>query len=517
MTGAEGHDDQVVELPTLIDRLVHNASSRPDQVALIDARSSVTYRELWRRAQGAARVLSSAGVGAGDRVLHIGRDETTVYELLYGVALLGAVLVPVNWRLSEPEVDYIIDHSQAKLLVSAEARPGVSGAAITMTCDDFSARVAGAGSADWTAFPATADTPVVQMYTSGTTGFPKGVVLAHRSFFAVRDLLDRSGLDWIDWRDGDRSLIALGSFHIGGMWWAAQGLNAGITNIILPAFTPDAALSAIRRQRVSTTCMAPAMILMLLAEPGVVPADFASLRKVVYGGAPIGAELLERALATMGCDFGQIYGLTETGNTAVCLPPAAHRRPGAPLAAAGYPYPGIELQVRDSRGNVVSGGESGEVFVRTPARMVEYFRNPEATAQTLVDGWVRTGDAGYLDDDGLLYLHDRVKDLIIVAGENVYPAEVEKVINTHPAVSDSAVVGVPDQGVGESVHAVVVATEGADLTARDLMRFLATRLAGFKLPATVEFTSEIPRNPAGKTLRRVVRERYWVGRDRNIN
>lgn len=502
-------------LPTLVDRLEDNARDDGDRVALIDGAHSVTYGELASRARRLAGVLHAAGVRPGDRVIHLGRDSHVVYELLYACAFTQAVLVPVNWRLSSEEIAYIVSHSAPAYIVVDEVGRVSARAVPVLTVPELVQAYQQAE--PWLHAASTGpDTPIVQMYTSGTTGMPKGVVLAHRTFSAVRRLLDDAGLDWITWRSSDRNLLALASFHIGGMWWAAQAFNAGATNIVLPSFTPGAALSAIREHGVTTTCMAPAMLLMLLSEPGMSRSDCATLRSVVYGGSPISPDLLRRAMLTFDCDFAQIYGLTETGNTAVCLPPAAHREAQPPLHAAGRPYPGVQIEVRTEEGEILHQGQSGEIYIKSPARMVEYFGNPEATGQTLVDGWIRTGDAGYVDDQGYLVIHDRVKDLIIVAGENIYPAEVEKVINSVPGVHDSAVVGMPDDRWGESVVAYVVA-ENSALTARDIARGLSGRLAAFKVPAKYEFIDSIPRNVSGKILRRHLRDQLWAGRERSVN
>lgn len=500
---------------TLPAALRDNAATRPHHPAVIDRAGSVDYAGLSARAAAVASALRSAGIGAGDRVMYQGEDTAAVYELLYGCARLGAVLVPVNWRLAAAELGCIVDHSGVRLIVTdAPDRLGTLRAGV-VSLPDYPAWRDAAAAADPGEFPATADTPIVQMYTSGTTGRPKGVVLAHRTFFAVRALLDDAGLDWIDWRTGDMSLIALPSFHIGGMWWATQGLNAGITAVVLPTFTAAGAVAAVREHGVTTSCFVPAMLSLMLSEPGTGPADFASLRKIVYGGSPIGPDLLTRSVETFGCEFAQIYGLTETGNTAICLPPADHRPGRHLLHAAGRPYPGVDVLIRRADGTPAAPEESGEVLLRSPAQMVEYYADPAATAATVTDdGWVRTGDAGYLDDAGYLVLRDRVEDLIIVGGENVYPAEVEKAIGAHPDVFDCAVVGAPDDRWGERVHAFVVVRTGTWLTAPDLVRFLTGRLAGFKLPSRFDFVEVIPRNPSGKILRRELRERFRSDRER---
>jgi acyl-CoA synthetase (AMP-forming)/AMP-acid ligase II len=259
------------------------------------------------------------------------------------------------------------------------------------------------------------------------------------------------------------------------------------------------------------------MLQLMLSERSVTAADFASLRKVVYGGSPIGESLMRLCIERIGCEFAQIYGLTESGNTAVCLPPSEHVVGGARTLAAGRPYPGFAIEVRDKNGAALPSRAIGEVWIRTPARMLEYWGLPEATAQTVVDGWLRTGDAGYLDEDGFLFLCDRIKDMIVVAGENVYPAEVENVLATHGSVVEAAVVGIPDERWGEAVHAFVVLAPEAKASPRELMMFARSRLADFKIPTSYEYLDALPRNASGKILRRRLRESFWQGRTRNVN
>lgn len=497
----------------LVRRLDQHATLDGGRVALIFATEHITFTELAQRSLAVARALAAAGVGTGDRVVHMATDTPALYELLYGCARIGAVLVPVNWRLATDELDFVIEHSGARVLVTD--RVDVTAETIVQL-DDF-ARWRESTIAAVLPDPAIdRNTPVVQMYTSGTTGRPKGVVLAHRTFNAVRELLDRAKLDWLDWRPDDISLVALPAFHIGGMWWATQALNCGIASVVIPRFTAKGAAAAVRDNGVTLTCFVPAMLLMLLSESGVAASDLATLRKIAYGGSPIGPDLLSRAIDIIGCEFAQIYGLTETGNTAVCLPPDQHRPGQARLHAAGRPYPGVDVAIRDSEGNDLPSGVSGEVYLRSPAQMLEYFADPAETANTIVDGWIRTGDAGYVDD-GFLVIRDRVKDLIIVSGENVYPAEVEKAINSHPGVHDSAVVGVPDDRRGECVHAFIVTKPESLLADNELSEFLGRRLARFKVPSRYEFIESIPRNPSGKILRRELREQFWAGLDRQVH
>ncbi|AQU64930.1 long-chain-fatty-acid--CoA ligase [Streptomyces niveus] len=516
-------------LKTLVETARRNAARFPEKKAVVCDGRSLTYGQLDTESDRTACALGVAGLDKGARVAYLGKESESYYDVLFGCAKAGAVLVPINWRLTSAEIEHILSDSTAQLIfVEQEFLATVE--QITAPLPALSHTVVldgpggpGGGFQSWKARNegvletpvADSGDPVVQIYTSGTTGLPKGVVLAHRSFFAVPDMLERGGLDWIDWRKDDKSLIGVPGFHIGGLWWAVQGLNAGVTNIAVSTFVSGEALRLIRDMGITTTCMVPAMLHMLTSEPSASPEAFHTLRKVVYGGSPISESLLERCHTLMNCDFAQIYGLTETGNTAVCLPPEAHSIGGSLLKAAGRPYPGVDIVVLDERGAEVKTGTVGEICVRTPARMVEYWGLPNATAETLRNGWVHTGDAGYMDD-GYVYICDRLKDVVIVAGENVYPAEVEKALEQLPAVAEAAVIGIPDERWGERLHAVVVLRDGETATRRELALDLRGSLATFKIPSSWEFADHVPRNPSGKILRRRLRERFWSGRERKV-
>ncbi|MGW3952445.1 long-chain-fatty-acid--CoA ligase [Streptomyces sp. NPDC004752] len=522
------------EVNTLVHTTRFHAGRQPETPAVICEGRTLTYADLHRGSNRLAHALRAAGLTEGDRVAYLGKESEHYYEALFACAKTGTVLVPVNWRLTAPEVSHILRDSGTRLLFledefapNVEAMPteptgppgplGPPGPPeIIVPVTSIETWRAEHPESD-TEFEATPDTPVAQLYTSGTTGLPKGVVLAHRSFFAIRDALAGEGLDWIDWRAGDIALIGIPGFHVGGLWWATQNFNAGTTVVAMRAFAARQAVDLIRDLGITTACVVPAMLRLMLTEPGVSAKDFTTLRKTVYGGSPISQALLEESLAVLDCEFAQIYGLTETGNTAVCLPPAAHV-PGGPLMqAAGHPYPGVRAKVIDDQGRALPPGAVGEICLHTPARMVEYWGLPDKTAQTLVDDWIHTGDAGYRDEDGYVFIRDRIKDAILVAGENVYPAEIENVLEHHPAVGEAVVVGIPDERWGEKVHAFVVPAAGHRPSPRDLHTFLVPRLAAFKLPASYEFTDHVPRNPSGKILRRELRDRFWSDSARKVN
>ncbi|MCM6772498.1 long-chain-fatty-acid--CoA ligase [Nocardia sp. CDC159] len=488
----------------------------PAATAVVCGARTMTYGDLDRAADRIAAGLSAAGLAPGARVAYLGLESVDYYATLLGCARSATVLVPINFRLTPEEIGHILADSRAEVLIadaSLRARLDLGSTIRCLDTESF-AEWYGGQPAEPPELDLDADTPVVQLYTSGTTGLPKGVVLAHRSFFAVRAALAAAGEGWIDWRAGDIGLIGIPGFHVGGIWWATQGLGAGATMVAMPRFDPATAVELIRERAISTVCVVPSMLRLMLAEPGADRAALASVRKLVYGGSPISESLLGQAMSILDCEFAQIYGLTETGNTAVCLPPDQHY-PGSPrLQAAGRAYPGFAIRVSDERGDPLGPGRVGEVWLRTPGHMVEYWRRPDATAATLVDGWIRTGDAGYLDDEGYLFLCDRLQDMIIVGGENIYPAEVENVIAGHPAVADVAVVGAPDERFGERVHAFVAAR--AEVSARELFVHCTDRLAGYKIPSRFEFVERVPRNPSGKILRRQLREPLWPSGVRRI-
>jgi acyl-CoA synthetase (AMP-forming)/AMP-acid ligase II len=356
-----------------------------------------------------------------------------------------------------------------------------------------------------------------QLYTSGTTGNPKGVRLANRSFFAILASMRAVGDPWIGWTPDDIALHNVPTFHIAGLWWAMTALSNGAGGVIMPEFVPKEVHRLVPKFRVTKACLVPAMIQMTLAEPGVEDVDWDSLGHIVYGGSPIPKVLLKRSLEVFECGLAQIYGLTETGNTAVCLRPEDHAEDEL-LMAAGRPYPGVQMKIIDEAGNELGPGQIGEVCLHSPANMVEYWHLPEATAKTLIDGWIHTGDAGYTNERGYLFVCDRIKDMILCAAENIYPAEIESVLTAFPGVLEVAVIGIPDERWGESVHAILVPKPGADpIRKRALLAHCREHLADFKVPTSIEIRTEnLPRTPSGKIKKTILRKPYWEGRDRQV-
>ncbi len=509
----------------------------------------VTYVHLHLASNRTAHALLAAGLSRGDRVAYLGRESEHYYDLAIGCAKSGVVLVPINWRLTAGEVDHILRDSAAALvfvqgefvdaltrsrdllLEAAGNEAGMAGEGPGETGEEpgeevwtRAARVVRFDGEDGPAEGFLAwkgdapdtdpevsvdpDDPMVQMYTSGTSGLPKGVVLAHRSFFTFIDEMDRAGCDWIDWQPSDRTLICFPGLHSAGMAWFMHAFNVGATSVVTHMFVAEEAVRLIADHRITTVWAAPAMLGMMTAEPLAGPETFASLRKVVYGGAPISPTQLARCLETFGCELAQMYAAAETGSVVTCLAPVDHVLDNPRLTSAGRACPGNQIRIVDEWDRELPIGDIGQVCVRTPAHFVQYWRQPEKTANTLHDGWLKLGDVGYLDSEGYLFLCDRINDTIIVAGQNIYPVEVENVLRAHPAVADIAVVGVADARWGETVRACVVVEPDRTVSGRELMVFLRGRLADFKIPTSYEFLDVLPRNPTGKVLRRELRQRF---------
>jgi acyl-CoA synthetase (AMP-forming)/AMP-acid ligase II len=520
------------EIRTLADVPRVQSRQYPDVKALLFKDKALTYLQLDVQSNRVANALLKQGVKAQSRVALLAKDCLKSYEILFACSKINAVLVPINWRLAASEVSYILRDADVEVLfVGPEFYTLVESIRDELNCVKTIIALEEAEQKWLTydiwyqhhsdVYPNIAIEPddvAVQMYTSGTTGYPKGVQLAHYSFFAIPREIVRQGKSWIGWSEGDKSLIVLPFFHIGGLWWAIRGLASGAENFLMESFIPCHVLEAIEKYRITKIGMVPTMIQFLLAEPKCKQTDFSSLGHIVYGGSPIAELLLREAINTFTCDFVQVYGLTETGGMAVCLPADAHTFTNSKrLEAAGKPLPGVSVTVLNSEGEVLPFGQVGEICIKSPATMVGYWKLPEATANTLVDGWLRTGDIGYFDEEGYLYVCDRVKDMIKSGGENIYPTEIENVLYEYPTVAEVAVIGVPDQRWGEAVKALVVLKAGMDATEQDVINFARGKLANFKLPKSIEFTQSLPRTPVGKLQKGKLREKYWQGYQRKVS
>ena len=506
--------------------------------------STVTWAQHYERACRVANALRADGVGVGQRVAFLDRNGLEYFEVLFGGALLGAVNVAVNWRLAPAEMAAVIDDSKATILVvHAEfvaclaamdsALPWVS--RVVVIGDPKADADIGGGSdlarrvgyEDWLAdqpaldpgHEGAPDDVSMQLYTSGTTGLPKGVMLANRN---VAVMLELAAGDAFEISEHTVSLVAMPLFHIGGSGWALSGMSRGGTSVLLRDMDPVELLRLVADERITHAFLVPAVLMALLATPAVTETDLSSLDTVFYGASPIAEDVLVRCLDVIGCRFAQVYGMTETSGAIVRLAHEDHDPHGPRqhlLRAAGRPLDGVELRIVDpDTGAEAPAGVVGEVYTRSGFNMLGYWDKPEETARTIVDeGWLRTGDAGYLDGDGYLFLHDRIKDMVVSGGENIYPAEVENVLLAITGVADAAVIGVPDERWGETVKAIVVPVPGAPLDESLIIAFCRQRLAHYKCPTSVDFIDVLPRNPSGKVLKRELREPYWRHRERRIH
>jgi len=516
--------DDPIQLLIDIPRI--HGTHQGDKVAIAFEGRDLTYAEMDRRSDQVAGMLQQAGVKPGDRLAWLGRASEAWFEIFFGVAKARACFAPINTRLAIPEVAFILKDSGADLFFVS---PEFYAAAEAIIAEiDRPIRVIGVGAehppfGNYAALRDAAPTPVLtvpdadddvlQLYTSGTTGLPKGVRLTNANYSAFLGL--RTQIEGFSYEPEDTVLILMPMFHVAGTNISFAGLASGSRILLQADFVPPTVLQAMADEQVAHVFLAPVMINALLQTPGVETTDFSALKSVSYGASPISEAVLTRATQSFGCGFIQFYGMTETVGAGTTLSPADHR--GELMRSCGRSWAGVETRIADDDGNTLGPGEIGEIEIRGPIVMAGYWNRPEATAETIrPDGWLKTGDAGFMDADGFFFVHDRVKDMIVSGGENVYPAEVENAILGCPGVADAAVIGVPDERWGEAVKAIVVATPGARPDPADIIAYARQRIAGFKAPKSVDFIDALPRNPSGKVLRRELRKPYWEGRDRKV-
>jgi long-chain acyl-CoA synthetase len=494
---------------------------------------NTTFAEFNRHTNQVANALLAAGVKKGERVCYLGKNSDHYFELFLGATKMGAVTTPIGWRLAPPEIAYIVNDSRAPFFFVGPEFTGAAKEVLRNAPNVKNVIAMEGGVPEWKSFESWRDaqpsTPpnvelkpsdiAIQLYTSGTTGRPKGAMLMHSNFIETHRIMQKAAIDWNVWTSDDVSLVAMPVAHIGGSGWGLWGLRAGAKNVVAREFNPSQVLDFIANERISKIFLVPAAIQIVLRDPRARQTDYSRMKHLGYGASPIPLDLLREAVEVFGCGFAQMYGMTETTGTIVALPPEDHDLSGNKrMRSAGKPLPGVEIAVLDEAGNKLPPGQVGEIATRSPWNMAGYWNLPEATAKTIdKEGWLRTGDAGYLDEDGYVYIHDRVKDMIITGAENVYPAEVESAIYGHPDVADVAVIGVPDEKWGEAVKAIVVPKPGRTPDPQDIIAFARSRVAAYKTPKSVDFIDALPRNASGKILRRELREPFWAGKERRVN
>jgi acyl-CoA synthetase (AMP-forming)/AMP-acid ligase II len=495
------------------------AAQQPERCAIHFAErgESLSYAELDRRSDAFVAAMQARGLRAGDRIAYLGRNSDLYFPALFGAIRGRYVLVPLNWRLAAPELAYQIEDSQARLVICDPDLAAVTsealqtlGTPVPVLCTEGAAPAQNLRALlDRPARPIApaqqAEQPILQLYTSGTTGKAKGVLISHGALSLARHA-ERISADFAHLDAGCICLSAMPNFHIGGMSWVLMGLVRVGTVVITADPTPANLLQLIRSHRVEHTWAVPTLIRALVDALRADQQPAPPMKGIFYGAMPMDEQLLRESMERFGCAFLQFFGMTENGGSATCLAPRDHdlARPRL-LKSVGKPYPGMSLQVRGPDRRVLRRGEHGEIWVRSPTLMLGYWQQPSITAEALVDGWYASGDGGYLDEEGYLFLTDRIKDMIVSGGENVYPIEVEEALRLHPAVLDVAVVGLTDPRWGEVVNAVVELRPGASVSVEDLSQHTRSHIAAFKCPKTYHFGS-LPRTASGKVQRALVRQ-----------
>lgn len=517
--------------PTLNDVLRGHAHNRADALALVypqDGRSW-TFAQLQQQSNQVAAALAALGIGAQDRIAVLDKNVPEYFVYLYGGAKLGAVTVAVNWRLAVPEIEYVLNHSQAKVLLVGQVFAAqlaqmhlphlrqviVVAEAGALAYPNFAQWIgAHVGALDPQVAVAAGDT-CLQLYTSGTTGRPKGVETSHANLFGTF----AAGFNLYRMSTDSVSLVCMPLFHIGASGWGLISHFFGAQVVVLHEAQAAQIVAQIPAQQVSHALLVPAVLQQLVQLPGAEANDFSSLQIVLYGASPISEEVLLRSMRLFHCGFMQAYGMTETTGLGTLLLPEDHDPGGARahlLRSCGKPPGALEIKLLGIDGApVTTDGDVGELWIRGPSVMKGYWQDPDATSAAIsADGWLRTGDVG-CQRDGYVFIHDRAKDMIISGGENIYPAEVENVLMQHPAIRDAAVIGVPSERWGETVKAIITAEDPA-LREADVLAFCGERLARFKCPTSVDWVDVIPRNPSGKILKHQLREPYWIGKTRRV-
>jgi len=519
---------------TYADIIYRNALLYSNDEVFVYGQERVTFAQFNSRVNSLIHALQSMGVKKGD-VLGILSWNCLEYTDVYGAAMKGGFITsPFSPRLKADELDYLINYSEANtLFVGPELvemvnslRPRIpkvkrfisfEGRAPDMICHRDLLETYSKEEPD---IQVEEDDPVFIFYTSGTTGIPRGALYSHR--VAMDDT--RTCVIALSLQPGDKYIQIMPLFHVGGTKQLWAYFYVGGSSVIMPqrSFDPAATLQIIQDEKPTDIHIVATHLAAFFAIPDVDKYDLSSLKRMFYAASPMPLELLKKGMEKWGPIFLQGYGSTEDGPYVTGLSTQQHNVLNKPpeeqkvLTSAGFPHIGVHVRIVDDKENDVEPGEVGEIIVRSHHNMLEFWHKPEETRETIVNGWLHTGDMGRYDEKGYIYIVDRKRDMIISGGENIYPREVEEILYQHPAVQEAAVIGIPDSYWVEKVHAVVVLKKEASLSEQGLIDFCKERLARFKAPKSVEFVDALPKNPAGKILKRELREKYWAGLERRV-
>lgn len=510
-----------------------HAKNRPDIEFLKQDGRSLTYGDADRRANKWANAMIAAGLKVGDRIGYLSTNDIDMGVMFMACSKAGVAPVMINYRLAPREMNWILKDAEVSAVFTRgddyidimdglrEGLPFV-GHWISVgserdgwqTLDDFIAP----GDESAPDLSLTMEDIYYLIYTSGTTGHPKGIMISHKNIIAH---VEQSMCASIASRaPGNRALMTTPLYHAAGALRVATAAINGGSMVLMEHFDPHVFLRKIDEEKINTVNMVPAIVQQLLELPEARELDFSSLQVIYYGAAPIAESVLRRALEVFDCPLIQGYGLSESSGGIAYLNEVDHQKALAGrtelLKSTGRAVVLAEIRIVDEDGNEVPRGTVGEIVVRGPNVMKGYWRNPEKTAEVIRDGWLRSGDAAYMDDEGYLFLKDRLKDMIVSGGTNIYPIEIENALLEHDDIRDVAVIGVPDDKWGETVLAVCVTRSGQQIATDTLIDFCRERLGGYKVPRQYAFIDELPRNASGKILKRVLREPYWTGRERSI-
>ncbi len=514
------------EFPPFEKHLDTYAAQRGGDIAITFKGRDFTWRDLQERARRNASGQQAMGLKPGSRLAYYGKNHIACLESVYGSGLAGTVCAVINWRLAPEEIHYALNDADAEIVfVASEFVPVVEQIKARLpklrefivvdgTDDNAYEAWLARQNPNVTPTPADAQQGWFQLYTSGTTGFPKGAVLSRRGVAAHSEAL----IDYVAMDGSKVAMVAMPLYHVGGLGWAFAVLGCGARMVLIDLPVPTALLDDLQKFEVTHSFFVPALFQAFQAVPDLAERKFPALEKFIYGASPMPVPLLLKSMDAFPCDFMQVYGMTEMSGVVTVLDPESHRDESVRhrLVSAGRSMPNCEVKVVEPVSlEEAPVGTLGEIWIKSDQRMTEYYNRPEATAKAFAGEWYRSGDAGKMDADGYVYISDRIKDMIISGGENIYPAEIERVLVQHPAVSEVAVIGVPSEKWVETPKAMVVLSDPS-IKDEDLLAYCREHLAGYKCPSSIERLEALPRNATGKVLKRDLRAPFWEGRERTL-